>query len=154
MLLKKNKIQMKYTTEVIIELPRQKVIELFDNTENMFKWQEGLKSYDHLEGNPGQEGARTAMVYESRRGELKMTETITKRKLPEEFHAVYEAKGVYNEMYNYFVENEPGRTTWRTVSVFRFRGLMALMAPFMKTAFTGNTLLNMERFKNFVEKNK
>ena len=145
---------MEYTTEVSINVPRKKVIELFDSSENMYKWQEGLKSFDHLEGEAGQEGARSAMIYESRRGELKMTETITVRNLPEEFHAVYEAKGVYNEMFNYFTESEAGKTTWRTVSIFRFRGLMALMAPFMKSAFSGNTLLNMERFKTFAEANK
>ena len=32
-------IMMKYTTEIIIDLPRSKVIELFDSTENMYKWQ-------------------------------------------------------------------------------------------------------------------
>jgi hypothetical protein len=80
-----------------------------------------------------------------------MIETITKRNLPDEFHGVYEARGVYNEMYNYFEEQENQATLWRTESVFKFRGLMALMAPFMKAAFTNNTLLNMERFKNFAE---
>ena len=142
---------MKYTTEVIIELPRPKVIELFDNTENLYKWQEGLKDFEHIDGEPGQEGGRSRMVYEGRRGDLHMTETITKRNLPDEFHGIYEARGVYNEIYNYFMETGPDKTTWRTASIFRFSGLMALMAPFMKSAFTSNTLLNMERFKSFAE---
>jgi hypothetical protein len=145
---------MKYSTEVIIELPRQKVVELFDNTENMYKWQEGLLSFDHLEGTPGHEGARSALVYESRKGDLKMTETITRRNLPDEFHVLYKAKGVSNEIYNHFIETEPGKTTWRTVNVLRFRGLMALMALFMKSAFKSQTLLTMERFKIFAENSK
>ena len=147
----RNSIAMKYTTEITINLPRPKVIELFDSTENMYRWQEGLKSFKHMDGEPGQEGGRSKLVYEGRRGDLQMTETITKRNLPDEFHGTYEAKGVYNEMFNYFIEAGPDKTTWRTVSVFRFRGLMVLMAPFMKSAFTGNTLLNMERFKTFAE---
>jgi hypothetical protein len=65
----------KYASQVIIELPRQRVIELFDSIENMYKWQ--------------------------------------------------------------------------TVSIFRFRGIMAFMAPFMKPAFMQNTILMMERFKLF-----
>ena len=145
---------MKYTTEVTINLPRARVIELFDSTENMYKWQEGLKSFEHLSGEPGQVGAKSSMVYEARKGELPMTETIISRNFPDEFHALYEAKGVYNEMYNYFTEEEAGKTIWRTESVFRFRGLMALMAPFMKSAFTGNTLLNMAHFKSFAENEK
>ena len=85
---------MKYTTEITINLPRTRVIELFDSTENMYKWQEGLKSFEHLSGEPGQEGAKSSMVYEARKGELPMTETIISRNLPDEFHALYEAKGV------------------------------------------------------------
>jgi len=142
---------MRYTTEVSINLPRSKVIEFFDNTENLYKWQPGLKNFEHISGQPGQEGASSKLVYEGRKGDLVMTETITKRKFPEEFNGVYEARGVYNEIYNYFEKVGDNETLWRTESVFRFRGLMALMAPFMKSAFTNNTLLNMERFKIFAE---
>jgi len=142
---------MKYTTEVIIHLSREKVIELFDNTENLYKWQPGLLSFEHLSGEPGQAGSLSTMVYDGRKGDLVMTETITHRKLPDEFHGVYKAKGVYNEIYNYFIEAEADSTLWKTVSVFRFKGMMALMAPFMKKAFMDNTLLSMERFKVFAE---
>jgi hypothetical protein len=143
---------MKYTTEVIINLPRTRVLELFDSTENLCKWQEGLKSFRVISGEPGEVGCRSELIYEGRKGDLEMIETITKRNLPEEFHCIYEARGVYNEMFNYFSETDEGHTAWQTVSVFKFRGLMALMTPFMKTAFTSNTLLNMERFKSFAEK--
>lgn len=142
---------MKYSTQVQINLPRSKVIELFDSTENMYKWQPGLKSFEHVSGQPGQEGALSNLIYEGRKGDLHMTETISRRNFPDEFHGIYEARGVYNEMYNYFEETSENVCTWRTESVFKFRGLMALMAPFMKSAFTNNTLLNMERFKNFAE---
>ena len=142
---------MKYTTELSILLPRETVIELFDSRENLYRWQPGLINLEALSGEPGKEGSQTRMVYEVRKGDLVMTETITRRNLPDEFHATYKAKGVYNEIYNYFTEPESGTTLWRIVSVFRFKGLMALMAPFMKKAFTENTLLSMERFKIFAE---
>ena len=142
---------MTYTTEVNIHLPRLKVIELFDSTENLHKWQLGLKSFEAINGEPGQEGASSKMVYEGRKGDLEMTEVITRRNFPDEFHCSYKARGVYNEMYNYF-EEDGDKTLWRTVSIFKFRGLMAFMAPFMKAAFIKNTLLNMERFKEFAEK--
>jgi len=141
---------MKYTTEVVIDLQRQKVIELFDSPENLYKWQEGLKKYEAISGEPGQEGSFSKMVYAARKGDLEMTELITRRNFPDEFHSTYRARGVHNEMYNYF-EEQGNRTLWRTVSIFKFKGLMAILAPFMKTAFTHNTLLNMERFKHFAE---
>jgi len=141
---------MTYTTEVTINLPRLKVIELFDNTENLHKWQLGLLSFVAINGEPGQEGSSSKMVYEGRKGDLEMTEVITRRNFPEEFHCTYKARGVYNEMYNYF-EEDGDKTLWRTVSVFKFKGLMALMAPFMTAAFQKNTLLNMEHFRKFTE---
>ncbi len=79
-----------------------------------------------------------------------MTEVITRRNFPEEFHCTYKSRGVHNEIYNYF-EEDGDKTLWRTESVFKFRGLMAFMAPFMTAAFQKNTLLNMERFKEFAE---
>ncbi|MEA3460496.1 MAG: SRPBCC family protein [Bacteroidota bacterium] len=142
---------MKYTCEILIKLSRQEVVELFDSTENLQKWQPGLLSLTHLEGKPGEVGARSELVYESRKGDLEMTETITAKKLPEQFHMSYRARGVYNDVENWFIEKEPGVTLWRTVNFFRFRGIMMLMVPFMKQAFIHNTMLNMDRFKLFVE---
>ena len=80
-----------------------------------------------------------------------MTETITHRNFPHEFHASYQAKGVYNQISNYFEEPEPGTTLWKMENVFKFSGAMAIMIPFMKKAFKKNTLLSMERFKVFAE---
>ncbi len=142
---------MKYTSEITLELPRVRVIELFDNPENLSKWQEGLKSRDHLEGEPGEEGSTSRMVYAGRKSDLVLTETVNKRSLPEEYCISYKSKGVYNEVFNHFSEPEPGRTQWKMVNYFTFHGMMALMAPFMKSAFNANTLLNMERFKAFAE---
>ena len=142
---------MKYSTQVSIHLSRDKVIELFDSTENLYKWQPGLLRFEHLSGEPGKAGAKSRMVYEARKGELEMVETISQRNLPDEFHGTYEARGVFNQVFNYFTEEKAGTTVWRTENVFRFKGMMALMAPFMKKAFTHNTLLTMERFKVFAE---
>ena len=66
---------MKYITEVTIRVPREKVIALFDSTENLYKWQPGLKGFEHLSGEPGKEGAESRMVFAGRKGDLVMTET-------------------------------------------------------------------------------
>jgi hypothetical protein len=142
---------MKYTTEILIRLPRQAVTELFDLRDNQYKWQPGLKSITHLEGNQGEEGARSELVYEGRKGDLVMTETIIKKQFPEHLHMTYRSRGVFNEVKNSFIEEVPGRTVWRTENIFRFRGFMRLMAPFMKQAFIHNTMLSMDRFKIFAE---
>lgn len=142
---------MKYTTDISIKLPREKVIKLFDNPDNLSKWQLGLKSYTQMEGKAGQEGSSSKIIYTGRKSDLVIIEEVKRRNFPELYSVSYKSKGVYNEIINHFSEPEPGHTIWKIVNEFRFRGMMALMAPFMKTAFTSNTVLNMERFKAFAE---
>ena len=48
---------MKYKVEVIINIPRDKMLELFQDMKFMKKWQEGFESLTHLEGTPGEVGA-------------------------------------------------------------------------------------------------
>lgn len=39
---------MKYRTEITIDLPREQVIEIFDDPDNLPKWQPGLGSFEPL----------------------------------------------------------------------------------------------------------
>ena len=142
---------MNYEKELIIDLPRDRVVELMDNFENLKKWQPSLKSYEHVSGDVGKEGAVTMLVYEEKGREVEMTETIVTRNFPDEFTAIYEGKDVVNRFENYFYEEGPNKTRWRTVSDFKFRGFMAVFALFMRRAFPKQTLSDMERFKVFAE---
>jgi carbon monoxide dehydrogenase subunit G len=45
---------MHYSTEIVIDLPRHRVIELFDNPDNLSKWQSGLQRFDFIGGEEGQ----------------------------------------------------------------------------------------------------
>lgn len=142
---------MKYITEVAINLPRNKVIELFDNPDNMQKWQEGLKSFEHISGEPGQPGAKSKLVYDMNGRKIEMIETITERNLPDLFSGTYEAKGVFNIIQNKFIEESADKTKWITESEFQFSGFMKLMGLFMKSAFPKQTLKMMNDFKKFAE---
>ena len=44
---------MKYTCEITIDLPRERVVEIFDDSEKLPKWMPGLKRFEHLSGDPG-----------------------------------------------------------------------------------------------------
>ncbi len=141
---------MKYTIDIIINAPRSEVIRLFDNTENMYKWQPDLQSFEHISGEPGQEGSKSRLIYDMNGKEIEMIETITKRNLPDEFNGTYEAKGVFNHQVNRF-EDLGEKTRWTTVSEFRFTGVYALFFPLMKGSFKKQTCSYLERFKDFVE---
>ena len=143
---------MKYTREVVIDLPRDRVIELFDNPDNLPKWQEGLQSFEHVSGEPGQPGAKSRLVYDHRGRHIEMIETITERNLPDEFSGTYETEGVWNGMKNRFVEEAPDRTRWIAESEFRCSGLkMKLMTIFLRPMFTSTTLKSLRDFKAFAE---
>lgn len=141
---------MKYANEIEIKLPRQRVIELFDNPDNMSKWQEGFVSFETLNGEPGQEGAKAKLKYKMGKREVEMIETITKRNLPDEFNGTYEAKNVFNIVSNKFIDLG-NSTKWLSENKFRFNGFMRIIALFMPGAFEKQSLKYMKDFKKFAE---
>jgi hypothetical protein len=146
-----SQVDMEYTVEIEIDLPRDRVIELFDSTENLYKWQRGLLSFEHVSGEPGQTGAQSEMVFQMGKRTIKMLETITLRDLPEKFHSTYDAPGVHNPVENTFDEVSPDKTRWVSHNVFHFRGFMKLIGFFLKGAFPKQSLKYMEDFKAFAE---
>lgn len=144
---------MKYTLELIVELPLEAFIKKFDNTENMKHWQRGLVSTEHISGNPGQYGAKMKLVYKMGNREMELIETVTHRKLPYEFHGTYDAKGIHTIQENYFEETPKGHTKWTSKSEFIPLGFtMRLMTLIMPGAFKKQSLQYMKDFKNFAEK--
>ena len=143
---------MKYQLEIDINLPREKMIELFDNPDNMKHWQPGFQSFEHLSGSPGEVGARYKIIYQMGRRTIEMVETITVRSLPEEFAGTYETRGVWNEVRNLFYEKDAFTTRWVTVNEFRVSGFaMKMMVFLMPGAFKKQSYKYMENFKAFAE---
>lgn len=144
---------MKYTIEIEINAPRDQVIKLFDNPENMKHWQEGLLSYEPLTGTPGQEGATAKLVYRMGKKEMVLIEHVLTRNLPEAFHGTYDTKGVHNIQKNYFEEINENTTRWKSISEFYFSGFMMKTIGFlMPGAFQKQSKKYMQDFKNFAEK--
>ena len=143
---------MKYTTEVVINLPREEVIKKLDNAENMKHWQRGLQGYELLEGTPGKPGAKMKLDYKMGKREMSMTETITKNEFPSEFHANYDTKGVHNIQKNYFHEVDGSTTKWVSESEFQFAGFgMKLLGWLMPGAFKKQSQKYLDDFKAFAE---
>ena len=142
---------MKFTVKIKINLARNKVIELFDSTENLKKWQPGLLSFEHQSGTPGEVGAKSRLQYKTGKREIEMVETITVKNLPDEFSGIYEAKGVWNEVKNYFYEVNKNTTKWVSENEFRCSGFMKIIAFFMPGSFKKETMKYLEYFKEFTE---
>jgi len=145
---------MKYTVSIDLELPRDRVVELFDDPDNLPKWQEGLVRFEPLEGTPGQPGARSRLVFQMGKRRIEMIETITERDLPDVFSGTYDAKGVHNVVSNRFLELGPQRTRWESQNEFRFQGFMKLIGTLMKGSFPKQSLKYLQDFKAFAEEGK
>jgi carbon monoxide dehydrogenase subunit G len=143
---------MKYTTEVEINLPVEKVIEMFDNPDNLKDWMEGLQSFEHLSGTPGQPGAKSKLKFKMGKREIEMVGTITTRNLPDEFSGTYEAKGVFNIVKNKFIATGENKTNYIAEHEFQFSGMMTLMGALMPGAFKKQSMKYLEKFKEFAEK--
>lgn len=143
---------MKYTVEIEINLPIARVIELFDNPDNLQKWQPGLLSFEHLSGTPGQPGAKSRLTFRMGRGKMIMTETVTVRNLPDEFSGTYEVKNVFNIVKNRFIALSENKTKYISESEFQFKGFMRIIAFFMPGAFKKQSQKYLQLFKEFAEK--
>ncbi len=142
---------MKYTTSVIIRRPLDDVIRLMDDPGNMPKWQEGLKKWEVIQGEPGEPGSKMKLFYDMGRRKVDMVETIIRRDFPHHFDASYDARGVHNIQKNHFEKVDETSTRWTSESEFRFSGFMRLLAFFMPGAFKKQTLKIMNDFKAFAE---
>ena len=143
---------MNYKVETEINLPIAKVIELFENPDNMSKWQPGFISLEHISGTPGQKDAKSRLKYKMGKREVEMIETITRNNLPHEFHGTYEAKNVFNIQENYFTEISPGKTKWVSDCTFRLGGMMKLFGWLMPGMFKKQSQKYLDLFKKFAEK--
>ncbi len=142
---------MKYTCSVDIDQPLQKVIDLFDNPDNMKHWQPGLLSFEHLSGDPGEPGAKSRLHYKMGKRDIEMTETIIERDLPRMFSSTYEANGVLNIQKNTFVPVDEQTTRYVSENEFRFSGFMKIMGWLMPGAFKKQSQKYMDQFKEFAE---
>ena len=133
-------------------MPRDRVIELFDDPDNMPKWQPDLVSFEHLEGTPGEAGAKSKLTYDIRGRKTVLIETLTLKELPEKFEGTYDTNGIHNIIKNRFIDNGDGTTTWETTSTFELKGfLMKIMAFIAPGMFKKQSKLIQQRFKEFAE---
>jgi hypothetical protein len=143
---------MKYTNEIEIELPVNRVVELFDDPQNLKYWMKGLISFENLSGEPGQPGAKSKLRFKEGKREIEMIETVTVRNLPDEFSGTYELPGAWNGVTNRFADLGNGKTKYISESEFKFKGIaMQVISYLMPGAFKKQSYKYMKAFKEFAE---
>ncbi len=142
---------MKFKQEIIIQQPIEKVIELFNDAENLKKWMPGLVSFEHLNGNPGEVGAQSKLIFKMGKRNIEMIETIEVSNLPHELSGTYHAGGVFNRVKNFFEPIDSNNTLYQTENEFQFKGFMKIIAFLMPGAFKKQSFKYMTDFKEFAE---
>jgi len=143
---------MKYKVSIEIKQPLEKVIELFDNEENAFKWMEGLDTFDHISGEKGEVGAKSRMKFKLKKRKMEMVETIEEKELPGRMTMTYEAGPVFNRVVNLFSAVDDETTLYETEQEFKFNSWgMKAMAFLMPGAFKKQSLKYLKDFKRFAE---
>lgn len=88
----------KFNGYIDINRPVELVAELFADPNNLKEYQDGFVRKDLVEGEAGQVGAISKMIYLYGKNEMELIETITENNLPESFAANYHHVHMDNTM--------------------------------------------------------
>ena len=146
---------MRHNQQIVIEQPVDRVVELFDSSENMKEWFPGFIGMEPISGEPGQVGSTSRMSFKSGKNTIEMIETITVRNFPDEFSGEYVVigKGIVNRMTNRFIPVDANTTRYEAVTDYEFSGLgMRLMSMFIGPMIKKQSYKTMRLFKEFAER--
>lgn len=145
---------MRFSCAVEIERPIGRVIQLFDNVDNLKEWQDGFVSLQHMSGTPGRPGARSRIIYNTGKHVIDLMETIQVKNLPGEMTALYEHKHMINTMSNRFTSLDENKTKWVVeIEYTKFIGFIPrIMALLMPGIFKKQVQKWLDQFKVFAEK--
>jgi uncharacterized protein YndB with AHSA1/START domain len=135
--------------EIEINKPVEAVFDLFRDRQLMSRWQPGLVSSEEAKQKGGNKTFKNYLKIGRRT--MPVTEIIQKDMFPN-YNVIYELKGIVNKVENTFHATPSGSTRWESVSTFRFKGLMKIIAPFMRSGLEQQSRIIMQNFKNFVHK--
>ena len=141
-----------YTVAVDIDLPRTEVLKKFKNSDDLFHWQNGLQSVEHLSGEPGEPGCLTKLIYRSGKNRIELLETILRNDLPDEFDGFYSWGDGENTLENRFIELASNQTRWESTCHYKMNSwFMKLMGWLMRRKFISQNQMFMDNFKAFCE---
>jgi uncharacterized membrane protein len=145
---------MKYTCSIEINLPIEKVLELWSDEKYFHEWQEGFKSIELISGKAGEEGAESNILIEQGSRKIELRETITVNNLPDEKTALYEHIHMSNTQTSRFKVLDTNTTQYISeVEYLKFNGFMPkLMAKLFPGMFKKQSQKWMNQFKEFAER--
>lgn len=143
---------MKYKLELTLNKPRHEVWRVFDDPNNLDKWQPLLTKVEHLEGITGQPGSVTKLNFKNGEREYFLVERVIHREELQQLDQLFQNEFADNTNKNTFLEKGNNATLWKVEVEFKFKTLfMRLIGPFVKKRFAASTQRDMDRFKTLIE---
>lgn len=145
---------MKYTCSVEIDVPINKVVELWQNENNFKAWQDGFKSIELLSGEVHKKGAVSKIIFEDK-NRMELIETIISNNLPQQKVALYEHIHMTNTQTTSFKPISDDKTLYISEVEYTMfnKFLIRLIAKLFPGKFKAQSQKWMNQFKSFAESN-
>lgn len=143
---------MKYTSSVDINAPLNRVIELFNNPDNLPAWMPELIHSELISGTLGQTGAVGKLTMQDGSKKYEVIETVTMKNLPSIFARTYKMKNILLTIKDSFVSTSGNPTRYISENEVELTGPMKLIGPLVQNKFKTQTNNQLQSFKRFVEK--
>ena len=142
---------MKYTSAIDINLPLNRVIELFNNPDNLKYWMPELISSELISGTLGKTGAVGKLRFKDGNKEYEMIETVTTKNLPSIFARTYELKNIFITIKDSFIPITDNKTRYISENEVALSGMLKCVAFILKAKFKMRTKKQLSSFKDFAE---
>ena len=144
---------MKFTCSTEIQLPKERVVELWKNPENFKFWMDGFVKYEHRSGAPGEVGSTAKIYFKQGNKELELREVVLINDLPDLFQARYEHIHMTNTQTVRFEALGESRTHYSSeIAYTEFHSFLPrLMSWLFSSMFKKPVQKWMNQFKAFAE---
>ena len=142
---------MKMKVEAEIRASRDFVWAVFDDPDNLPRWQPTLESFTHQTGDAGQPGARSELVYNENGKTITMTETVTERRKPQFMAGIYESARTKSLIVIHLEEIDDKTTRFVSYTNMKFKGMMKIFSVFIANSIRARVEADLNRFKLLVE---
>lgn len=142
---------MKFQNEILINADIDSAWATFVDPDNLRHWQPTLRSVALKSGTATEPAAVSELVFDEDGREVVMTQTITEKRAPDFMAVEYDSAWSRVVVVNHFRSLDDGRTLWTVYSRHRFKGMMRVMALFIRKAIRERNDDWLQRFKLLVE---
>ena len=142
---------MKMKVEAEIRASRDFVWAVFENPDNLTRWQPTLDSFTHQTGEVGQPGATSELVYNENGKKITMIETVTERQKPQFMAGIYDSARATSLIVIHLEEIDDNTTRFVSYTNMKFKGMMKIMSVFVAKSIRDRAEADLNRFKLLVE---